>query len=286
VRETLEVLRLRWVAVAGAVFALVPLLHGLAIGLSVKRRRVAIGRSAAAAAVATSAEVIGGPGARRHHLESYVRSCGARGEQPTRAVDLVLAAELVGGLLMFFGALGVGWYRGSVQLHLTGTTLTFLAVAVVAAAAGWGFRRWRPPPWPTISRGRCLVRAVRATRHSRGRALAVLAAVTGGELALVVALEMSLRAADTYEALAIAAAVMSGTRVLLALLGMTGQPAVLEATLVTGLCALGIAPGPALVAVLVYATYRYWVIALVSAVAAPKLAPVHVPASRGRTASL
>lgn len=284
VLDGLSVLRFRWVAVAGAVFAVVPVLHGLAMRLAV-RRRVAVGRSAAAAAVATSAEVIGGPAARRHHLESYVRSCGGRGEEPARAVDLVLAAELLGGIVMLLGAAGAGLYRSRFELEVGATTLAFLVVAVVAGVLGYGFRIWRPPPWPPTPRWSSMVRTVRAVAAapgSRGRALAVLASVTGAELALIVALEMSLRAAGSFEALAITAAVMAGTRVLLAVLGITGVPGVLEALLVTGLCALGIAPVPALLGVLVYATYRYWVIALVSAVAAPRLAPVHEPGSAAR----
>ncbi|HEX6248047.1 MAG TPA: phosphatase PAP2 family protein [Nocardioidaceae bacterium] len=270
---------LRWVAVAGAAFVVTPLLHGYAISLAL-HRRVAIGRSATAAALASSAEVLGGRPARRHHLRNYMRSCGARGDDPDTAVDLVLSAELGATVLVLLGALVVDVYRES--LHVTGgrTVLMFVAVAAVAAVVAGFLRRRAAGSWPRTSLRAELGHALREARSAPARPLAVLAAITGGEVALVLALASALRFVGPWEPVAVVALALAGTRLLLAVVNLPSAPVVSEAVCAAALCALGVPPPSAVVAVLVFTTYRYWVTGAVSAVVAPRLAPVHVGENR------
>ncbi len=271
---------LRWVGVAGVVYAAAPLLAGYALALAA-RRRVAVGRSAAGFAVASTAETLGGPPARREHLRRYLRSCGARGEDPTRAVDLVLSAELAAGVLVLAGAATLGWLRDTLELGVTTPTLVYTAIAVGATAAGWVLRR-RTDHDPHGSIRESMAGAVRATRRSPGRTLAVLTAMTAAELALVLSLVAAVRAMAPGPPFVEVAMVLTANRVLLALLRISGTPVVGEAICTAALCAFGVPPAHAVLAMLTYALYRNWITGAVSAVAGPRLAPVHVPDPAGR----
>lgn len=273
---------LRWVAVAGVAFVVTPLLHGYGITLAL-HRRVAVGRSATAAALASSAEVLGGRPARRHHLRNYMRSCGARGEDPDTAVDLVLSAEVGATLLVVLGGLAAGLYHQSLQLNDGRNVLMFAAVAGVSAVLAWLLRRKTGRSWPRTSLRDELARARTAARTTPGRALAVLAAITGGELALVLALASTIKFVGPWEPVSVVALALAGTRLLLAVVNLPSAPVVSEAVCTALLCALGVPAASAVVAVLVFALYRYWLTGVVSAVAAPRLAPVHV--GKNRTSS-
>ncbi len=271
----LQAAMMRWVLVAGAVFALVPLLHGYALQVAA-HRRVAVGRSAAASALAGSMEIIAGTAARRHLLRRYLRSCGARGNDPEDAVHLVLFAELAAAALMLAGALGIGAYRRTLAVTGSLAAAELAAVALVAAAAGWALRRraGRAFDRPSL---RADLRTVRAmTRRSPGRTLGVLAAKAAGEVALVLALASALRSVGPWPPRVVVFVALSGVRVLMAMLGIAGLPVVGEALVSVGLVLLGVPVAEAVVGVIVYATYRYWLTAVVSAVASPRLAPMHV----------
>lgn len=275
VAAELQAATLRWVLVAGAVFVLVPLLHGYALQVAA-RRRVAVGRSAAASALAGSMEVIAGTAARRHLLRRYLRSCGARGDDPENAVHLVLSAELAAAAVLLVGALGVGAYRGTLTSSASLVAAELAGVALVAAAAGWALRRraGRAFDRPSL---RADLRTARAmTRTSPGRTVGVLAAKAAGEVALALALAAALRSVGPWPSMAVVIVALSGVRVLLALLGGTGLPVVGESLVSAGLVLLGVPVADAVVGVIVYATYRYWLTAAVSAVASPRLAPMHV----------
>ena len=266
---------LRWVLVAGAVFVLVPPLHGYALQVAA-HRRVAVGRSAAASALAGSMEVIAGTAARRHLLRRYLRSCGARGHDPENAVHLVLSAELAAAALMLVGALGLGAYRGTLSVHGSLAAAGLAAVALVAASAGWAVRRRARRAFDRPSL-RADFRTARAmTRRSPGRTLGVLAAKAAGEVALVLALASALRSVGPWPSVAVVVVALSGVRVLMAVLGLAGLPVVGEALVSAMLVLLGVPVAEAVVGVIVYATYRYWLTAAVSAVASPRLAPMHV----------
>ncbi len=271
----LQAAMLRWVLVAGAVFVLVPLLHGYALQV-VAHRRVAVGRSAAASALAGSMEVIAGTAARRHLLRRYLRSCGARGDDPENAVHLVLAAELAAAALMLVGALGFGAYQGTLTMSGSPVAAELTALALVAAAAGWAGRRRALRAFARPSLGADFRTARAMTRRSPGRTLGVLAAKAAGEVALVLALAAALRSVGPWPPLAVVFVALSGVRILMALLGIAGLPVVGEALVSAGLVLLGLPVAEAVVGVIVYATYRYWLTAAVSAVASPRLAPMHV----------
>ncbi len=280
VATALSTAGLRWVGVAGVVYAAAPLLAGYALVLAA-RRRVAVGRSAAGFAVASTAETLGGPPARREHLRRYLRSCGARGEDPTRAVDLVLAAELTAGILVLAAAATLGWLRDTLEVAVTTPALVYTAIAAVATAAGWVLRR-RTDRDPHGSIRDSMAAVVRATRHSPDRTLAVLSAMTAAELALVLSLVAAVRAMAPGPPFVEVAIVLAANRVLLALLRISGTPVVGEAICTAALCAFGVPPAHAVLALLTYALYRNWITAAVSAVAGPRLAPVYVPDPAGR----
>lgn len=275
VRAELQVGLLRWVLVAGAVFVLVPLLHGYALQLAA-HRRVAVGRSAAASALASSMEVIAGPRARRHLLRRYLRSCGARGKDPANAVDLVLAAEPAASVVMLVGALGFGLSQGNLAVSGGLDAAELAAVALVAGVAGWTVRRSQRGSLrgPTLRGDIVTARAM--TRQSPGRSLGVLAAVTAGEVGLALALAAALDSVGPWPSMAVVVVSLSGVRLTIALLGVAGLPVVGEALVSAALVLLGIPVAEAVVGVLVYATYRYWATAAVSAVVSPRLAPIHV----------
>lgn len=276
---------LRWVAVAGAAFVVTPLLHGYGIALAL-HRRVAVGRSATAAALASSAEVVGGRPARRQHLRNYMRSCGARGDDPDTAVALVLSAEVAATVLVLLGGLADGVYRQSLQLTDGSAVLMFAALAGVAAVVAWMLRRRAARSWPRTSLRDQLARARQAAHDAPGRALAVLAAITAGEFALVLALASTIRFVGPWEPVAVVALALAGTRLLLAVVNLPSAPVVSEAVCTAILCAFGVPAASAVVAVLVFTIYRYWVTGVVSAVVAPRLAPVHVRASRPERAAV
>jgi hypothetical protein len=247
---------------------------------------VAVGRSAIAAALASSAEVVGGRPARRLHLRNYMRSCGARGDDPDTAVDLVLSAEIGATILMVLGALAVSGYRQNLQLTGGSPVPMLAAVAVVAAVVAWLLRRRAKRSWPRTSLRDGLGRAVEAARSAPGRAVAVFAAITGGEVALVLALASALRFVGPWEPLAVVVLALGGTRLLLAVVNLPSAPVVSEAVCTAMLCALGVPPPSAVAAVLVFTFYRYWVTGVVSTVAAPRLAPVHVGENRASPAAM
>jgi hypothetical protein len=114
------------------------------------------------------------------------------------------------------------------------------------------------------------------TRRSPGRTLGVLAAKAAGEVALVLALASALRSVGPWPSMAVVFVALSGVRVLMAVLGIAGLPVVGEALVSALLVLLGVPVAEAVVGVIVYATYRYWLTAAVSAVASPRLAPMHV----------
>lgn len=266
---------LRWVLVAGAVFVLVPLLNGYALQLAV-HRRVAVGRSAAASALAGSMEVIAGPPARQHLLRRYLRSCGARGDDPANAVDLVLAAELAAATVVLVGALGFGAYRGNLAVSGSLEAAVLAAVALLAVAGGWIVRRRQRRTLRRTTLRAHLETAWAMTRRSPGRSSGVLAATTAGEVGLALALAAALKSVGPWPLMAVVFVSLSGARVLMAVLGVGGLPVVGEALVSALLVLLGIPVAQAAVGVLVYATYRYWVTAAVSAVVSPRLAPIHV----------
>jgi hypothetical protein len=86
--------------------------------------------------------------------------------------------------------------------------------------------------------------------------------------------------------MAVVTLALAGTRLLLAVAGLPGAPGVGEALCTAALCALGVPAPPAVVAVLLYALYRYWGTAVISAVVAPRLAPVHVRDAHPRGVSV
>jgi glycosyltransferase 2 family protein len=276
-------LRVRWALTVAAVFAVAPLLLGYAILLAA-RCRVAVGRSAAAAAVSGAVEVIGGPAARRYYLERYVRSNGARGVEPRRTVDLLVAGELAAGLLVLVTAAVSGWLSESFEVTSTVTTGWFAAIAAVAVAASWVARRTLLRGWPAFSRTATVSGAIDVARRRPARAAGVLAAVTGAEIALVVAMAVAFRVMGPAVDLHVVALALAATHVALMLFKLSGLPVVGEATCVALLTALGVEPVTAVVGVLLYALVHYWVTALVAAVAAPRLAPVHEAVTAGRQA--
>ena len=266
---------LRWVGVSGVVYAAAPLLAGYALVLA-SRRRIAVGRSAAGFTVASTAEMLGGPPARREHLRRYLRSCGARGEEPRRAVDLVLTAELAAGTLVLVGAAASGLWRDTLQVELTTPSLWFGGIGALAVVVGWvtGGRARRTGPKRALRT--TLTAALRSWRRSPGRAVAVLTAMTASELALVLGLAAAVRAMAPGPPFTEVAVVLAGTHVLLTLLRVSGAPLAMEAVCTAALCAFGVPAAHAVLAVLAYALFRIWVTGAVSAVAGPKLAPVHV----------
>ena len=274
--ETLAESSKRWIGVAAVVLLAVPVLQGWAMSLAV-RRRVAVGRSAVAAAVASSVEVIAGPAARRHHLVRYFRSCGGRGDEPGEAVDLVMTAEVIGGLVVLASGVGLTWWRGDLNLKWGSPIPTFLAVAVVAAVAGWIARRLMERLWPRVSLWDDLHHAVKTARVAPGRASAVLACVAGGELAMVIAVAATVHAVGPSEPVAVVAIAVAGARLFMAILGIGALPVVFEAASIAALSVVGVPPAHAVVAVLVYAVFRYWIVGGVSNMVGPRLAPTHVP---------
>ena len=263
---------LRWVTLAAVLMATSVLLLGYALRLAV-RRRVAIGRSAAAVAVAGSAEDIGGPAARRSALESYLRSCGGRGDEPQKEVSLVMASEIAAAVLIFLGAVFVAWDRGDLGLDLGGSVLVYLGVAAVAAVAwmiGHLVRRTsvRTSMWDGTTG------ALRTARLERGRSVGVVSAVAGAELLLVLTLASAIHAWGGAP-VAVVAMALAGTRAALGLLGLSGAPLVAEALCIALLIAFGVGEVLAVLAVLLYAFYRVWATAAVSALVGPRLTHSH-----------
>lgn len=275
-RDELSDTLLRWVAVAGVALLVAPLLHGYAITLPL-RRRVAPGRSAVAAGVASSAEVIGGIAARRRYLRGYLRSCGARRQEPEVVVDQVVSSELVAMTVMVLGTLVVGSSRGQFAVDVVQAVPGFLAVAVVAAIIGAVMRRVRRADPSTTPRRRAMRHALENTRRDPVRAFGVLAAVTGAELALVVALASALHVVGPWPSLAVVALALAGARLLMAVAGLAAVPALGESLCAAGLSLLGVPPTEAAIGVIIYAVFRYWVTGLASILTAPRLAPLHVP---------
>lgn len=285
VRDTFSALNVRWLGIALVGYAAAVLLLGYALVLAT-RRRIAVGRSAAAANVGITAEVIGGPAARRHYLVTYVRSCGGRGKDAHSAADLLMTGELAAAVVVAFGAGALDWWRDGIQVRMTTTAALFLAVAVVAALMAIVERHRLRANWPPFSRRRSIAAALEAARRGRGQATAVLAAVLGVEIGLVMALDSTLRGVPgPGRSLAFVALALSGTRVVMALVGVPSAPVVMEATCAAFLVALGLTPAHAVMAVLMYAFIRYWVTGVASAFAGPRLAPVHVPETAGGTPS-
>jgi undecaprenyl-diphosphatase len=266
----------RWAGVTAVVVVAALLLLGYTIGLAA-HRRIAIGRSAAAAAVGGSMEILGGPPARRHYLERYIRANGGRGDEPRTAVDLVFSAEVAAGLLVVVVAAGFGVLRGSFDFAFTLSTLWFALIAVAAVGAGLVIRKAMRGTWVEVPRGDTAADAIRAVRTSPGRGAAVLTAAAAVELALIVALAAAFRVLGPAEDLHVVALALAATHVALALLKVSGMPVVGEAACIAVLTVFGVAPATAVVAVLVYAVFRVWAAALVSVFAAPRLAPVHAP---------
>lgn len=283
--------RWRWVGIAAAFYAAVPLLLGLALRQAV-RRRIAVGRSALATAVASAVQLVGGPTARHDHLDRYVRSCGVRGADPRRAVDLLLVAELEAGVLVAGVGLGFDWWRGALTLELGAPVPALVGTALAAVvgglfARGVVLRRWafedpeRPDlrargMWMRSSVREVLLHGARTARAVPGRSTAVLAATTAAEMAAVVALASAVHAFGPTWGFAVVATALSGTRVVLALLGVAGMPVVGEALTVAVLTAFGVDPVQAVLGVLVYAMFRYWLTAVLGVLVAPRLAPARV----------
>ncbi|QNN53337.1 phosphatase PAP2 family protein [Nocardioides mesophilus] len=284
VQDTVANLGWRWVAVCGAIFVAAPLLTGYALQLGA-RRRLAIGRSAAAGAVANSVQLIAGTAARRRYLDGYIRSCGAQATDADETVDLVMTAELVSRMGMLLAGLVMTWWQGVPDLETGFPVPALLLVAAATAAVGWLARKAVRRTWPLASRRKAVAHALSLTHTSPERALSVLGAVAAGEAALVVALAAALRAVGPTPPMSHLLIALGGAQVLVALLGVTGLPAVIESVAVTVFCAFGVPAADAVVALLVYALFRYWLNGIASAVTAPRLAPVHLPGTRQPTLS-
>lgn len=94
---------------------------------------------------------------------------------------------------------------------------------------------------------------------------------------MVIAVAATVHAVGPSEPVAVVAIALAGARLFMAVLGIGALPVVFEAVSITALSVLGVPPAHAVVAVLVYAVLRYWIVGGVSAIVGPRLAPMHVP---------
>jgi undecaprenyl-diphosphatase len=188
---------------------------------------------------------------------AYLERCGLAGSDAAAAVGLNSAAGLLVHVVALaitvplVGRAGLGEIKTPKGWEII---VALVAVSVVAGVALWsplGRRRLVPP-------ARAAARSLAATARRPARALRLFGGSAGVTTCYILALAASLRAfgADV-SALKIAVVFLGGSAVASAAPTPGGLGAV-EAALVAGLTAVGVASGPAVTGVLAYRLLTFW----------------------------